>query len=161
MDLGCYSLHAHRVLAPLAGGAPELVAARAGERAGLPGVDEWFEADMVFPSGATGLALCNMAGAAQELTYRIVGSLGEAMVANFILPHIDDRVLVTTAAGQRVEHLGRRSSYTYQLDAFTAAVRTGAPMPTDSDDAVETMRLIDRCYRAAGFEPRARFVPPA
>ena len=127
----------------------------------MPGVDEWFDAELVFPSGATGLAHCNMAGAAQELTYRVVGSLGEAKAANFILPHIDDRVLVRTAAGERVEHLGNRSSYTYQLEAFTAAVRSGASMPTDSDDAVETMRLIDECYRAAGFEPRARWVPPA
>jgi predicted dehydrogenase len=161
MDLGCYSLHAHRVLAPWAGGEPVLVAARAGERAGLPGVDEWFDADLVFPSGATGLAHCNMAGEAQELTYRIVGSRGEAMVSNFILPHLDDRLMVKTDTGERVEHLGHRSSYTYQLEAFTAAVRTGAPMPTDSDDAVETMRLIDRCYRAAGLEPRSRWVPPA
>ena len=159
MDLGCYSLHAHRVLAMLAGGAPRLVSARAGERAGVPGVDEWFDAELVFPCGATGLAHCNMAGSAQQLTYRIVGTLGEALAANFILPHIDDRVLVRTAAGERVEHLGNRSSYTYQLEAFTAAVRTGSPMPTDSDDAVETMRLIDQCYRAAGFEPRARWMP--
>lgn len=161
MDLGCYSLHAHRVLAGVAGGEPRLVAARAGERAGVPGVDEWFDADLVFPSGATGLAHCNMAGAAQELTYRITGSLGDVLATNFILPHIDDRVVVTTAAGSRVEHLGNRSSYTYQLEAFTAAVRTGAPMPTDSDDAVRTMALIDACYRAAGLEPRARWVAPA
>jgi predicted dehydrogenase len=37
MDLGCYSLHAQRVLAPWAGGAPRLVAARGGERPGAPG----------------------------------------------------------------------------------------------------------------------------
>jgi predicted dehydrogenase len=160
MDLGCYSLHAHRVLAPLAGGPPRLVSARAGERSGVPGVDEWFDVDLVFPTGATGLAHCNMAGAAQELTYRIVGSRGEAIATNFILPHLDDRVIVTTEAWERVEHLGHRSSYTYQLEAFAAAVRTGAPMPTDSDDAVETMLLIDQCYRAAGLAPRARWVAP-
>ena len=158
MDLGCYSLHAHRVLAPLAGGEPVLVSARGGERRGRPGVDEWLEADLKFPSDATGLAHCNMAGEAQELTYRIVGSRGEAMAANFILPHVDDRLLVRTDAGERVEHLGNRSSYTYQLEAFTAAVRTGAAMPTDSDDAVMTMQLIDQCYRTAGFEPRPRWI---
>ncbi len=160
MDLGCYGLHAHRVLAPWAGGEPVLVAARGGERAGQPGVDEWMDADLEFPTGATGLAHCNMAGDAPELTYRLIGSRGEARIANFIQPHLDDRLLVKTAAGERVEHLGRRSSYTYQLEAFIAAVRTGARMPTDSDDAVETMSLIDRCYRAAGFEPRPRWVPP-
>ena len=77
-------------------------------------------------------------------------------MANFILPHIDDRLLVTTEAGERVEHLGTRSSYTYQLEAFTAAVREGARMPTDSDDAVVTMLMVDECYRALGLEPRQR-----
>ncbi|HEY5437163.1 MAG TPA: Gfo/Idh/MocA family oxidoreductase [Candidatus Limnocylindrales bacterium] len=156
MDLGCYSLHAHRVLAPWLGGAPSLVAARAGERAGLPGVDEWVDADLVFPSGATGLARCNMAGEKLELTYRIAGSRGEAMITNFIQPHLDDRIVVRTAAGERVEHMGTRSSYTYQLDAFAAFVRDGIPMPTDSNDAVVTMELIDEVYRAVGLGPRPR-----
>ena len=156
MDLGCYSLHAHRVLAPWLGGAPSVVAARGGERAGLPGVDEWVDADLVFPSGATGLARCNMAGKEPELTYRIIGSRGEAVIPNYILPHLDDRVIVTTADGERVEHLGTRSSYTYQLDAFTAFVRDGIPMPTDSNDAVVTMGMIDEVYTLIGLGPRPR-----
>ena len=156
MDLGCYSLHAHRVLAPWAGGPPALAGARGSERAGLPGVDEWVDVDLVFPSGATGLARCNMDAADREFSYRIVGTRGEATVANFCLPNLDDRLIVKTAAGERVEHLGTRSTYTYQLDAFTAWVREGVAMSTDSDDAVATMALIDQCYRAIGLEPRPR-----
>lgn len=156
MDLGCYSLHAHRVLAPWLGGAPVIAAVRGGERAGLPGVDEWVDVDLVFPSGAFGLARCNMAGERFQLTYHVQGSRGGATVANFIQPHVDDRLLVKTDAGERVEHLGTRSSYTYQLEAFAAAVRTGASMPTDSDDAVDTMGFIDECYRALGFGRRQR-----
>jgi predicted dehydrogenase len=156
MDLGCYSLHAMRVLAPWGGGQPSLVDARGAEREGLPGVDEWLDADLVFPSGVSGVARCNMAGEELLMTCRIVGSRGAATVANFVLPHLDDRLLVTTAAGDRVEHLGTRSSYTYQLEAFTAFVRDGVPMPTDSNDAVATMTLIDACYAASGFERRPR-----
>jgi predicted dehydrogenase len=52
MDLGCYGLHAHRVLAPWGGGEPELVRASGRERAGAPGVDEWAEVELAFPSGA-------------------------------------------------------------------------------------------------------------
>ena len=156
MDLGCYSLHAHRVLAPWAGGEPSLVAARGGERDGLPGIDEWVDADLVYPSGATGIARCHMAGPQRQMTYRIIGARGEATVSNFVLPHLDDRLFVKTAAGERVEHLGSRSSYTYQLEAFTAYVRDGVRMPTDSDDAVLTMHLVDSCYRAIGLEPRPR-----
>jgi predicted dehydrogenase len=159
MDLGCYSLHAHRVLAPWAGGPPRLVAARGGERAGHPGVDEWLEADLVFPNGARGSARCHMAGGERRMTHRIVGDRGEAAARNFVEPHLDDRIIVTTSDGERTEELGRRSSYTYQLEALRAHLHEGAPLPIDLDDAVETMRLIDDCYRVAGFSPRPRAAP--
>jgi predicted dehydrogenase len=156
MDIGCYSLHAQRMLGLWGGGEPALVGARGGERAGRAGVDEWLDADLVFPSGATGVARCNMSGEQMEATCRVVGTRGEATAANFVLPHLDDRLFVTTASGDRVEQLGTRTSYTYQLEAFTAAVREGVPMATDGDDAVKTMTLIDACYAAIGLEKRPR-----
>ncbi len=156
MDLGCYSLHAQRVLAPWGGGEPEPVAARAGERPGDPGVDEWLEAQLRFPSGATGVARCHMASDRRQMVYRVIGSRGEAQVANFVEPHLDDRLTIRTPAGSHVERHGTRSSYTYQLEAFTRAVREGAPLPIDVDDAVANMRLIDRCYDLAGLPPRPR-----
>jgi predicted dehydrogenase len=154
MDLGCYSLHAQRVLAPWAGGEPELVAAEAGERPGEPGVDEWLEARLRFPSGATGVARCHMAADRRQMTYRVVGSRGEALVTNFVEPHLDDRLVIRTSSGEHVERHGARSSYTYQLEAFTRAVRGGASLPIDVDDAVANMRLIDACYVAVGLQPR-------
>ncbi|MCV2490279.1 Gfo/Idh/MocA family oxidoreductase [Geodermatophilus sp. YIM 151500] len=156
MDLGCYSLHAQRVLARWGGGEPELVSARAGERPGEPGVDEWLDARLRFPSGATGVARCHMASDRRQMTYRVVGSRGEALVANFVEPHRDDRVVIRTPAGEHVERHGTRSSYTYQLEAFGRAVREGAPLPVGVDDAVANMRLIDACYAAAGLRPRPR-----
>jgi predicted dehydrogenase len=47
------------------------------------------------------------------------------------------------------------STYTHQLRAFAAAVRSGAPLPTGPADAVANMRVIDAVYRAAGLRPRA------
>ncbi|MEU3338497.1 Gfo/Idh/MocA family protein [Streptomyces sp. NPDC002144] len=158
MDLGCYSLHAVRMLAPWAGGAPRLVSARGGERAGAPGVDEWLDAELEFPDGATGSARCHMAYDELEMSCRIIGTEGEVSAPNFVLPQLDDRVVVRTARGERTERLGTRSSYTYQLEAFAARVRGGAPLPLGPQDAVATMTLIDACYRAAGFEPRPRTV---
>jgi hypothetical protein len=32
-------------------------------------------------------------------------------------------------------------------------------MPTDADDAVATMQLVDQAYQAAGLEPRPRAAP--
>ncbi|MFF5516263.1 Gfo/Idh/MocA family protein [Streptomyces coeruleorubidus] len=154
MDLGCYSLHALRMLAPWAGGPPRLAGARGGERAGAPGVDEWLDADLEFPGGAIGSARCHMSYDGLDMSIRITGSRGEATAPNFVLPQMDDRIVVRTPEGERTEHLGTRSSYTYQLEAFAARVRDGAALPLDADDAVTTMALIDDCYRAAGFEPR-------
>ncbi|MEV6944484.1 Gfo/Idh/MocA family oxidoreductase [Streptomyces sp. NPDC051172] len=156
MDLGCYSLHAVRMPAPWAGGAPRLVSARGGERAGAPGVDEWLDADLAFPNGATASARCHMAYDKLEMSCRIIGSRGEALAPNFVLPQMDDRIVIRTADGERTERLGTRSSYTYQLEAFAARVREGTPLPLDADDALATMTLIDESYRAAGFEPRPR-----
>ena len=90
------------------------------------------------------------------MTCRIVGNRGEATAANFALPTMDDRVVITAPGGQWVERLGTRPTYTYQLEALRAHLRDGAPLPIDADDALATMELIDDCYRAAGFQPRPR-----
>jgi len=154
MDLGCYSLHSMRVLAPYFGGEPALISATGGEREGNPGVDEWVTAELQFPNGVTGTAGCNMASDHHQMSHRLIGSSGEAVVTDFVNPHNDDRLIVTTRDGTRTEHLGTRSSYTYQLEAFTAAVRSGVPARTDAIDAVMTMRLIDKCYQAIGMQPQ-------
>ncbi|MBB5799190.1 putative dehydrogenase [Streptomyces caelestis] len=144
------------MLAPGAGGPPRLAGARGGERAGAPGVDEWLDADLEFPGGATGSARCHMAYEGLDMSIRITDSRGEATAPNFVLPQMADRIVVRIPEGERTEHLGTRSSYTYQLEAFAARVRDGAALPLDADDAVTTMALIDDCCRAAGFEPRPR-----
>ncbi|WP_432195050.1 Gfo/Idh/MocA family protein [Streptomyces sp. bgisy027] len=159
MDLGCYGLHAVRMLAPWAGGAPRLVSARGEQRAGAPGVDEWLDADLEFPGGATASARCHMAYDDLAMGCRVIGSRGEALAPNFVLPHLDDRVVVRTPDGERTERLGTRSSYTYQLEALAAHIRRDTPLALDADDALATMQLIDESYRAAGFEPRPRTTP--
>lgn len=160
MDLGCYGVHALRALAPWLGGEPRVVAARAGERAGAPGVDEWLDADLEFPNGVTGAVRCHMAYGAHDITWRVTGSHGEATAVSFALPHLDNRLVVRTPAGERVERHGDRTSYHYQLEAFAARLRHGTPLPIDADDAVATMALIDDCYRAAGLAPRPRHRSP-
>jgi predicted dehydrogenase len=154
MDLGCYALHAQRMLAEFGGGEPTVVGAKAAERAGHPGVDEWLTAELVFPSGLTGTASCDMTADAVDMHLKIIGSAGEVVIPDFVNVHVDDRLLVTTTAGGRTERPGNRSSYTYQLEAFTEAVRTGRPPLTDAADAVKTMEMIDTCYRTAGLPLR-------
>jgi predicted dehydrogenase len=147
MDLGCYGLHVMRRF-----GHPSIVGAHAKERA--PGVDEWCDVELRFPGGATGLSANSMVASEFSFTLRIVGTKGDVFVHNFVKPNEDDRLTVRTPTGTRVEHLGTRTSYTYQLEAFAGHVLDGTPLPIDTDDAVENMAYVDAAYRAAGLEPR-------
>ena len=154
MDLGCYSLSAMHLLGDLLGGPPRIVSARADERVGHPGVDERLAVEVEFPSSATGLAASDMAADVWDFGLTITGTEGEIHLDEFLRPHLDDRITITTDAGQEVERLGRRSSYTYQLEAFARAVRGGERPVTDADFAVTMAETIDAAYAAAGLPRR-------
>ena len=152
MDLGCYGLHVMRRLGAIIGGPPHIVSAHASQH--TPGVDEWCDIELSFPSDATGLSANTMVAHDYSFTLRVVGTKGDVLVHNFIKPNVDDRLTIRTPAGDRVERLGTRASYTYQLEAFAAHVLDGAPVPLGTADAVENMAFVDAAYRAAGMPPR-------
>lgn len=159
MDLGCYSLHAMRLLGGYAGGAPVVASAEAREREGQPQVDEWMHTVVTYPNGATGHAVADMdrvsAHAAEmEMSLTVIGTAGRVHAHNFVLPQMDDRVDVTTSAGVRTEHLGTRPTYDYQLEVVATAIANGTRPPLDLDDAISTMELIDASYLAAGLRVR-------
>ncbi len=157
MDLGCYSLSAIALLGAYAGGAPSFTGGRVQERAGAPGVDEELWVDLAYPSGATAHGGGSMVRptAPADFHLTVTGSEGTIHVPRFALPHEDDRVILRRPDGtETVEHPGSRSSYTYQLEAFAAAVRHRAAVLTDAAFAVEVMELIDGAYRTVGLEPR-------
>lgn len=147
MDLGCYGVHVLRRF-----GVPAIVSATAVQRS--PGVDATLDAELVFPSGVTGLTANSMVAEEFSFTLRLIGTRGEAFVHNFIKPRDDDRLTVQTVDGTHVESFGPRASYTYQLEAFARHVQDGEPLPLDLADAVANMALIDEIYRAAGLPPR-------
>lgn len=154
MDVGCYAVHGLRDLASLLGGEPAVVRAQAGEIPGHPDIDAWLTADLAFPNGVPARIECSMTHGVLDFSFRIVGSKGEAFAPAFVLPHTDDRIIITVGTEQRVEELGTRSSYTYMLEALRNLVREGVPMVTDADDAVVTMQAIDDIYSAAGMRLR-------
>ncbi len=154
MDVGCYAIHGLRTLGAVAGGEPSVVSASAIERVGHPGTDETMEADLVYPSGLTAHFVSSFTVPEVDFTMRIIGSKGEALAHNFCTPGLDDRVSVTVDGAGRVEELGRKSSYTYQLEAFADHVRSGAPIHTDAQDALVQAELIDAVYAAAGLPAR-------
>jgi predicted dehydrogenase len=141
-----------RLAMPGIEGRPSIVRAHAEQR--TPEVDAWCDVELGFPGGATGLAAHSMVGDDYSFTIRIVGTIGDLLVHDFIKPNADDGLTITTAAGTTVERLGTRASYTYQLEAFAAHVEQGAPLPFGTADAVANMTFIDNAYRAAGMHPR-------
>lgn len=160
MDLGCYAFHAGRHLGRvLAGGEPIIERAVARERPGQAGVDEWLSVEARYPSGATATLGSDMdSGDVWDFHLTVVGTHGSLRAAEFLRPHLDDSlVLRRDGRDDVVERLGTRSSYTYQLEAFTDLIRDGRPLPYDPlDDAVAQAAFIESAYRAAGFEPRPR-----
>jgi predicted dehydrogenase len=175
MDLGCYSLACLSLLGQrFCGGPPAITSAVAVERRGQPGVDSSLLLTGEFPSGATASGGSDMDADDWSFTLVVTGTQGEVVVPRFPLPHEDDRLILRLTAsaprartradeaddlceerdGDVVEHLGTRSSYTHQLEAFTAAVREGAPVVTDADFAVANAELVDAAYTAAGLPTR-------
>jgi predicted dehydrogenase len=150
MDMGCYCVS---IVRALASAEPRVVSARA--KLSSPGVDRAMEAELAFPSGATGRIVCSMLSwRLLGISARVSGSRGELRVLNPIAPQFFHRVSVKAERGARTERVQDGTSYGHQLEAFVRAVREGAAFPTTAEDAVKNMAVIDAIYRAAGMEPR-------
>jgi predicted dehydrogenase len=150
MDVGCYTISLLRFLA---GAEPEVTHASA--RLSAPQVDRSMAADFRFADGRTGRITCALFSAwLVRVSARVRGDAGEMRVINPYAPHLWHRLSVRSARGNRVEHVAGDATYTHQLRAFVAAVRTGAPTPTEPPESIANMRVIDAVYRAAGLQPR-------
>ena len=150
MDAGIYAVD---MLRTFGGSTPEVVSARAKLRD--PRVDRAMTAELRFASGHTGRLRCSLWSSDMfRATAKVVGDRGELRVLSPVAPHLFPRLSIRSADGKRVERFPRRVTYAYQLDAFAAAVRRGAPVRTTPEDAVENMTVIDAIYRAAGLALR-------
>jgi predicted dehydrogenase len=151
MDAGCYAVHMLRLVGL---GEPTVVSAAAklhGE-----GIDRAMAAELRFDAGHTGTLHCSMwSRSLLHLSVRVVGSEGELRVLNPIAPQFPHRLTIRTAAGKRVEPVPKRSTYSYQLEAFRDAVAGQASANlTPPSDSIANMAVIDDIYRAAGLSPR-------
>ncbi len=153
MDAGCYAVHMVRLLG---GGEPDVVSAKA-ELHGAD-VDRAMRAELRFAGGHTGRIRCSLWSTdLLRISARAVGERGELKVRNPLAPQVGHRISVRTNDGRRTEHLARRPTYAYQLDAFVGAVRgrrTGAHRPGRRDREHERDRrgLPGRRARGAPAE---------
>jgi predicted dehydrogenase len=150
MDAGCYAIHMAR---HLVGTEPEVVSAHAKLRS--PGIDRAMEAELTFDGGATGKITCSMwSRRLLAVGFRVDGDDGVLRVFNPAGPNVYHRLSVRGRGGRTVEHLSRRPTYEFQLEAFRRAVTDGERPVTDTTDAIANMDVIDAVYRRAGLEPR-------
>ena len=148
MDVGCYALH----MARLMGGEPDVTGAR--YKLSSPDVDRWMQADLAFPGGATGQMTCALLSRTLlKIAVKVTGTKGSMKVFN-PTAQFHHRLTLRAGSGATRETFGRKPTYTYQLEAFTAAVLRGEPTLTPPSDAVANMRAIDAVYRAAGLPLR-------
>ena len=55
-----------------------------------------------------------------------------------------------TEPGMTIHEIPAADQYMVQVDAFSHAVRTGAPVPTPPEDAVANLEVLERIFAAAG-----------
>lgn len=151
MDAGCYAIH---IVRTLAGAEPNVRSARA--KLGSPKVDRLMQAELEFADGRTaGITASMLSTRLLAMIARVVGSKGVMDVLNPIAPQYLNNITIRSERGKRTESVEKQpSSYGAQLRAFVAAIRDGAPFPTNVDDAIANMRVIDACYAAAGLPRR-------
>jgi predicted dehydrogenase len=150
MDAGCYAVHMARLLG---GSEPEVVEARA--KLHSDEVDRAMKADVRFPAGHSGTITCSMwSSAVLRMGVRVTGSEKVLRVLNPTVPQLYHRLSVKGGGGSRVEHLSRRPTYQYQLEAFCSTVLRGEPSLTPPADSIANMTVIDAIYQAAGMRPR-------
>ncbi len=151
MDTGCYAVS---MLRHLSGQEPTVTAARATVLRDQ--VDRAMEADLELPGGGTGKIVASLLSRhVLRVSARVVGTEGELRAFNPVGPQYGyHRLTVKTPEGTRRERFTKRSTYTFQLEAFADAVLDGAEMPTPPDDAIANMEVVDAVYEAAGLKPR-------
>jgi len=150
MDTGCYAVS---MLRHIAGTEPTVT--KATPTILRPGIDRRMDVEYTFEDGRLGRTVCSLWSMRLLAVHaRVIGSEGSLFAMNPIAPQLPHWLTIRTKAGTRRERFEKTASYTHQLRAFAKAVRMNAPVPTDVDDAVANMRVIDAIYRAAGMEPR-------
>lgn len=151
MDMGCYPIS---WLRHITGQEPKVTTANAEE--GNPQVDLKLEIHYELDDGVSATTTGSMCDRGFRADMNVYGERGHLHVRNPLVPQHGNQ-LALTVDGKKVfdVELTRRPTYSYQLDAFVDAVRNGTRLPTDAEDAVKQMKVIDAAYIAAGMKPRS------
>lgn len=150
MDIGCYPISWVRHIT-----GQEPLEVKATAVVGPPDVDLFLKAEMTFPGGINVRISGDMrATSSFQASLEVTGDRGSMKVNNPLVPQNGHSLELTLEGETTVETFSRRPTYAYQLDAFIDAVENGAGLLTGPEDAIKQMKVIDRCYEAAGLPLR-------
>ena len=141
MDLGCYGVHALRLLL---GSEPEVIAAQA--RMVLEGVDAATTAHLRFGQVEAEFG-CAMDCAAPATTLHITGTRGTLEIEGFVLAARSGKLRVVRGGEAEVIDISGPSSYEEQMDHVVSVMRGQARPVTGGTDAIATMEAIDAIRR--------------
>jgi predicted dehydrogenase len=150
MDVGCYPVHLVRTLI---GSQPTVLSASADMSE--TGVDADMTIDLQFPDGITGRVRTSMQSPTQFIYATVTGEDGVLEIENPFIPMKGNSLTVRSGSDVRTETTTTEPSYLFQLRAVTDVLLRGAPVITDTADAIANMDVIDATYRAAGLEPHS------
>jgi predicted dehydrogenase len=154
MDLGVYAVSTMRLLA-----GEEPTVTQCTIKVGTPRCDRWMEAQLAFPSGATGRLLTSMWG--WPLLKGDCAVRGSKADLKILDPsgQLINRIEIIEGGRVRRETVPKKpSTYVAQLRAFARAVLYGEPVRTGPDHFIPNMRLIDELYHKGGLPPRGEKV---
>jgi predicted dehydrogenase len=147
MDLGCYPVHWVRAFM-----GEEPVATEASATLNPLGADMSIRSSLLFPSGVTATVSASMESTLTASPFDIVGTRGSMHVENMIFPSRGHSIREEIAGVVRNSTVRGMETYDHQLAAIVAALASGEALPTESDDSIGNMAVIDSIYAAAGIE---------
>lgn len=149
MDLGCYSTIwvRHAV-----GETPTIASAQATERP--ENIDADIQAELTFPSGATGRVESSMISDDRDIRLEVIGTEGSITAINPLAPQAPNSLTIRNASGETSGQIDAGITYDHMCRAFVDHVRVGTPFPTQGADSIANMTAIDEIYQAAGLPLR-------
>jgi predicted dehydrogenase len=145
MDIGCYPIHCSRWIF---GEEPRRVSAVI-DRDPAFGTDRLISGLLDFPSGqAAFICSTQMAPFQRMILFGDAGRIEVEIPVN-APPDQETRIFVHTAGGARTETFAICDQYTLQGDAFSRAIREGAPVPVPLEDALRNMNVIQGLFMSA------------
>lgn len=146
MDMGCYPVHWVRALF----GEPTITGATA--LLNPLGADISMDAEMDFDHDVRGAVRASMLpGLALTAHLEVVGSESTLNVDNVVFPSRGHSIVVERNGLEFISTVAGQETYDHQLAAVLDGLRTGRPLPTEGQDSVNNMRVIDDIYRVAGM----------